>query len=524
MMIFWDLGALTLLKTFAMLRSIVRYYFYKMSDAAGIEIKGLVMANDIKRSKKRRRKEWREEVDGATTYEEFGTIELFEPEHHHHAGSRSKKSGAPGRPTIIRRSSSLGVANANNGGSSSSSSSSPSKSGRISTLGLRFRKLRKVPSVKTLHNNASQSSNNNGSSSPMKKNFSSNDLTSKAPKSSGSNSTTNQRRGSAFRSSTFNGTESTTTTTTPSSNIFPLRRISSSALPLSESNDEQDDDTANDDNYNYLDGNQSCPKWQQFVKEDLGGMTGSMLLTTLSRLKEARMQASTMNNNISNSSSGSVSPSKSSSATNLGVLSIDEHDNEEEETDGDDDDDDDDDELIQKMDDPTSSFHITASFTTPSSPTRRARNEDYSSSLKTLLSGIVKRNHLGVDDFLMEDARSVAERGQHSLKKETRETIDRYGEEVERCMDWVSNGPVYLGNNRQEIKNNTPEQIMQKQRDELSKRYTLLKRMKQNMGHTALMLSGGGAQAMYHLGTIKALVESELYQHIHVISGTSGGR
>ena len=50
------------------------------------------------------------------------------------------------------------------------------------------------------------------------------------------------------------------------------------------------------------------------------------------------------------------------------------------------------------------------------------------------------------------------------------------------------------------------------------------KRMKQNMGHTALMLSGGGAQAMYHLGTFKALIESGLYEHIPVVSGTSGGR
>lgn len=31
------------------------------------------------------------------------------------------------------------------------------------------------------------------------------------------------------------------------------------------------------------------------------------------------------------------------------------------------------------------------------------------------------------------------------------------------------------------------------------------------------------AIAMYHLGTIKALVESKLYEQIHVISGTSGG-
>jgi predicted acylesterase/phospholipase RssA len=47
--------------------------------------------------------------------------------------------------------------------------------------------------------------------------------------------------------------------------------------------------------------------------------------------------------------------------------------------------------------------------------------------------------------------------------------------------------------------------------------------MKQNMGRTALMLSGGGAQAMYHLGTMRALIESNVYDDIKVISGTSGG-
>ena len=47
--------------------------------------------------------------------------------------------------------------------------------------------------------------------------------------------------------------------------------------------------------------------------------------------------------------------------------------------------------------------------------------------------------------------------------------------------------------------------------------------MKQNTGRTALMLSGGGAQAMYHLGTIRALIQSKLYHDIKVISGTSGG-
>jgi TAG lipase/steryl ester hydrolase/phospholipase A2/LPA acyltransferase len=43
------------------------------------------------------------------------------------------------------------------------------------------------------------------------------------------------------------------------------------------------------------------------------------------------------------------------------------------------------------------------------------------------------------------------------------------------------------------------------------------------MGRTALMLSGGGAQAMYHLGVIRALIQSKGYNDIKVISGTSGG-
>jgi len=58
---------------------------------------------------------------------------------------------------------------------------------------------------------------------------------------------------------------------------------------------------------------------------------------------------------------------------------------------------------------------------------------------------------------------------------------------------------------------------------ELGDRMRVVRRMKQNMGRTALMLSGGGAQAMYHLGIIRALIQSKLYQDIQVISGTSGG-
>jgi TAG lipase / steryl ester hydrolase / phospholipase A2 / LPA acyltransferase len=48
-------------------------------------------------------------------------------------------------------------------------------------------------------------------------------------------------------------------------------------------------------------------------------------------------------------------------------------------------------------------------------------------------------------------------------------------------------------------------------------------KMKVNAGRTALMLSGGGALAMYHLGTINALIDSDLYRDIKVFSGASGG-
>jgi len=43
---------------------------------------------------------------------------------------------------------------------------------------------------------------------------------------------------------------------------------------------------------------------------------------------------------------------------------------------------------------------------------------------------------------------------------------------------------------------------------ELADRMNLVRKLKQ--GRTALMLSGGGAQAMYRLGTIKALCESNM--------------
>jgi len=413
-----DIMLLVCLKSFAMLRSFVRNYFYKMADATGLNIKG----SRTRTVKRRRRKDWREEVDKASTYAEFQEIKLLEPDD-------SSTKQAPTRKKNKRN---------------APSESSPEK-GRSHVSPSIYRKRNIGVTKLDMNVNQSQGSTMN---SPMRKNFSVNDLNFK-------NKTVARANGDKPPM---------------------LRRTSSHTIPLSESQDEDD-------------AGESSPKWQRKVKDDLG-MTGSMIVTTLARLKEARLQAS----------NGQVQ-SEQSSSNDCDADREEETENSRE----------------------RKSFNITSFHDmNASGPPSKGSQEDYSSSLKTLLSGIVKRNHLSIDDFLLQDARSVAERGQHSLKTETRETIDRYGDEVEKCIRWIAEGPVFMGsaNSKQAA---SKEGIMQKERDELSKRYTLLKRMKQNMGHTALMLSGGGAISMYHLGTVKALIESGQYEDIHVISGTSGG-
>jgi hypothetical protein len=128
-------------------------------------------------------------------------------------------------------------------------------------------------------------------------------------------------------------------------------------------------------------------------------------------------------------------------------------------------------------------------------------------SLEFLLSGVVKRNHLTLEDLLVKNARSVAFSGQHEFSGESRDLIDNYFGEVSRGLDFLAEAPVSDG-----------EPLV-----ELADRMTLIRKMKQNMGRTALMLSGGGAQAMYHLGSVRALIDANLYDDIKLISGTSGG-
>ncbi|GKY90344.1 hypothetical protein MPSEU_000008400 [Mayamaea pseudoterrestris] len=132
--------------------------------------------------------------------------------------------------------------------------------------------------------------------------------------------------------------------------------------------------------------------------------------------------------------------------------------------------------------------------------------------LQYLLSGVVKRNHLNLDDILVqENARCIAECGEYGLTSASRKIIRAYYEEVERGLDYLAESAAAAASN------NANKEA------ELLDRAMLVRKMKQNMGRSALMLSGGGAQAMYHLGVIRALIESKLYDKIKVISGTSGG-
>jgi predicted acylesterase/phospholipase RssA len=148
--------------------------------------------------------------------------------------------------------------------------------------------------------------------------------------------------------------------------------------------------------------------------------------------------------------------------------------------------------------------------------------DNATSTLQSLLQGVLKRNHLSVDDILIRDAKSIMECGRHLLSSKSRDVIYGFNEEVERCLIWLAESKVSSdhANGTDSSRDSSPSRSIDQ---ELSDRLNVMRKMKHNMGRSALMLSGGGAQAMYHLGTIKALCESRIYDDIQVISGTSGG-
>ncbi|CAB9499538.1 Patatin-like phospholipase domain-containing protein [Seminavis robusta] len=159
------------------------------------------------------------------------------------------------------------------------------------------------------------------------------------------------------------------------------------------------------------------------------------------------------------------------------------------------------------------------------------------STLKQLLQGVVKRNHLNVDQFLIKNARTVAYSGQYGLSAQSRKVVHAYFDEVEKGLDWIADAPIpeepASPNNASIMEVDESSEgggmmefsvtKMKQRTAELNDRMNLVRKIKANVGRTSLMLSGGGAQAMYHLGVVRALIEADVYQGIKVISGTSGG-
>jgi predicted acylesterase/phospholipase RssA len=224
------------------------------------------------------------------------------------------------------------------------------------------------------------------------------------------------------------------------------------------------------------------------VQEELGEMTTELLMTTTSRLKEARQLAEQEQEN--------------NEANDEGVA--------------------------VNIDDATATATNKAKHPSNTTSTNV-------SALKHLLSAVVKRNHLNLDDLLIGNARSIAESGRYGLASKSRQLIRSYYEEVEKGLDWIADAHIHDDANTNsngytvEPEKNTVDDFNMYQppshqrHSEITDRIMLIRKMKQNMGRTALMLSGGGAQAMYHLGIIRALIESKGYNDIKVISGTSGG-
>lgn len=139
---------------------------------------------------------------------------------------------------------------------------------------------------------------------------------------------------------------------------------------------------------------------------------------------------------------------------------------------------------------------------------RRESTDNSAAVLHYLLAGVVKRNHLQLDDVVIQNARSVAESGQYGLSQCTRNVIRNYYEQVEKCLDYVAEAPDHpfsANGGSQQHQHNGSWSGGGGGRDgfpvvgggamdrhsELGDRITLVRKMKQNMGRTALMLSGG---------------------------------
>jgi hypothetical protein len=86
-----------------------------------------------------------------------------------------------------------------------------------------------------------------------------------------------------------------------------------------------------------------------------------------------------------------------------------------------------------------------------------------------LLSGVVKRNHLQLDDWAVDNARSVADSGAYGCTHNSRAVIRSYYEQVERGLQAAAETSVDRLDHH-----------------DLLDRITVVRKMKQNMGRTAV--------------------------------------
>ena len=109
------------------------------------------------------------------------------------------------------------------------------------------------------------------------------------------------------------------------------------------------------------------------------------------------------------------------------------------------------------------------------------------------LPGMVKRNHLGIDDHEVHDRCLTG----------TKKSIENFRQEMLNCFEHIQA---------------LDERLLSRQ-----EKIDFFQKLSRNLGQSALCLSGGGSLSMYHMGVIRALIESGNYKDIRVISGASGG-
>lgn len=99
-------------------------------------------------------------------------------------------------------------------------------------------------------------------------------------------------------------------------------------------------------------------------------------------------------------------------------------------------------------------------LTTTTHRLKEARETGDFRALQYLLTGIVKRNHLSVDDIMNENSRSVAECGRNQLPAHAMDTIIDYMEEVIQSLEWVADSSTI------NVKSDIEKKEMEKVEDE----------------------------------------------------------